>query len=88
MYRNIMKPISNHQQAIAEQLVLNEIYNNHACYEAILQIKRWKFIVHKPGIAQRVTNEAHERINKNLLTYVSNEFVLTQQEYFQANCDN
>ena len=83
-----MNSISNHQESIAEQVVLNEIYNNHACYEAILKIKRWKFIMRIPGVAQRIASEADESIKKNFLSFVSNKYVLAEEEYFLSHINN
>lgn len=83
-----MNASSNNQGSIAEQVVLNEIYNNHASYEAILKIKRWKFIMRIPGVAQRITKEADENIQKNFLSFVSNKYVLAEEDYFFAISNN
>jgi|GEM_PF-1835152 len=71
--------ISNQQESLAELVVLNDIQNNFTSYEAILSIKRWKFIIRIPGIAQRIIKEADENIQKNFLTYISNEEVLINE---------
>ena len=83
-----MNPISNHQESIAEQVVLNEIFNNHACYEAILKIKRWKFIVRIPGIAQKISKEADESIRRNFLSFVSNKDVLAKEKHYISPINN
>jgi hypothetical protein len=79
---------SNNQESIAEQVVLNEIYNNHAAYEAILKIKRWKFIMQIPGVAQKIAKEADESIQKNFLTFVSNQYVLAEEDNSYASIYN
>ncbi len=74
--------ISNQQESLAELVVLNDIQINFSSYEAILSIKRWKFITRIPGIAQRIIQEADENIQKSFLAYISNEKVLENENYF------
>lgn len=79
---------SNHQESLAELVVLNDIQNNFTSYEAILSIKRWKFITRIPGIAQRIIKEADENIQKNFLSFVPNQQVLDTEGYFNTEFQN
>ncbi|MEO6001296.1 MAG: hypothetical protein ABIN89_30875 [Chitinophagaceae bacterium] len=80
--------ISNLQGSLAELFILNDIQNNFTSYEAILSIKRWKFILCIPGIAQRIIDEADENIQKNFLSYISFKQVLIEEGDFYADTNN
>ena len=80
--------ISNQQESLAELVVLNDIQNNFTSYEAILSIKRWKFIIRIPGIAQRIIKEADETIQKSFLCYVDNEEILLKEGFFYLASNN
>lgn len=80
--------ISNQQESLAEYVVLNDIQNNFTSYEAILSIKRWKFITRIPGIAQRIVREADENIQKNFLNFISNKHLLISEGYFSMDIVN
>lgn len=80
--------ISNEQAALAELVVLNDIQNNFTSYEAILSIKRWKFIIRIPGIAQRIISEADDNIQKNFLSYIDNGEVLSKEGFFYPDINN
>jgi hypothetical protein len=80
--------ISNQQESLAELVVLNDIQNNFSSYEAILSIKRWKFIIRIPGIAQHIIKEADENIQKNFLSYITSEQVLTTEEFHYPDICN
>jgi len=80
--------ISNIQESLAELLILNDIQNNFASYEAILCIKRWKFIIRIQGIASRITAEADENIRKNFLTYIPFKQVLMEEGDYYAGINN
>ena len=80
--------IRNNQDVLAEQFVLNDIRVSQTSYEAILKIKRWKFIVKIPGIGNRIRKEADVSIQKTLLSYVSNSFVLIEEGYFFTPSQN
>lgn len=74
--------ISNQQESLAELVVLNDIQNNFSSYEAILSIRRWKFITCIPGIARRIIQEANEKIQQSFLLYISNEKVIENESHF------
>ena len=80
--------ISNQQGSLAELVVLNDIQNNFSSYEAVLSIKRWKFIIRIPGLSQRLIQEADENIHRNFLSYIGNEEVLCKEGFFDPTINN
>ncbi len=80
--------ISNQQEPLAELVILNDIQNNFTSYEAYLSIKRWKFIISIPGLAQRIIKEANENIKKNFLSYVDNGEILSKEGFFYPHINN
>ena len=80
--------MKNNQDLLAEQFVLNDIRVSHASYEAVLKIRRWKFIIKIPGIGTRMRKEADSSMQKTLLSYVSNSFVLIEEGYFFSPSEN
>lgn len=80
--------ISNQQESLAELVVLNDIQTNFTSYEAILSIKRWKFILRIPGIAQRIIQEAEENIQKSFLTFISNKQLLMEEGFYYSDINN
>lgn len=79
--------MTNDQHLLAEQVVLNDMHSNHASYEAMLKIQRWKFILKIPGIATRIADEANESIKRNFLTFISNKLVLSEQPIVSCNAN-
>ena len=80
--------ISNYQESLAELFILNDIQNNFTSYEAILSIKRWKFILRIPGIAKRIIEDADENIKKNFLSYISCKQLLSEEGDFYGDINN
>ena len=77
--------ISNQQESLADLVVLNDIQNNFASYEALMSIKRWKFITRIPGIGQHIRNEADESIRKKFFVFVNNQELLKEGLQYSSN---
>ena len=77
--------IFNNQDALAEQFILNEINVTQASYEALLKIKRCKFIMKIPGIGIRLKQEAEESIRKSFLSYDANTYILMEEGYYVSS---
>jgi hypothetical protein len=80
--------IFNNQDSLAEQFILEEINVTQASYEALLKIKRCKFIMKIPGIGVRLREEAAASIKKTFLSYTSNTYVLMEEGYYVSSLDN
>jgi hypothetical protein len=80
--------IFNNQDSLAEQFILNEINVTQASYEALLKIKRCKFIMKIPGIGVRLREEAAASISKTFLSYTSNTYVLMEEGYYISSLEN
>jgi len=80
--------IPNKQNVLAEQFHLNDIQVSQSSYEAVLKIKRWKFISRIPGIGKSLRKEADGNLKRTLLTYVPNTCVLIEEGYFFSPNEN
>lgn len=80
--------IPNKQELLAEQFHINDIHVTQASYEAVLKIKRWKFISRIPGIGKQIKKEADGNLKRTLLTYIPNTCVLIEEGYFFSPCEN
>lgn len=78
MDRNII----NKQESLAEQLLIDDIIIGHISHEAVLKIKRWKFIIKIPGIHEHIRKEAGKSIQISFLNYITNKFLLKEEGYF------
>lgn len=80
--------IPNQQEVLAEQFHINDIQISHTSYEAVLKIKRWKFISKIPGIGKRIIKEADGNLERTLLNYISNTSVLIEEGYYFSSNEN
>ena len=73
-----MNSSTNHQGLLAEQFFIDELTLIHDSYSAIMQIKRWKFILRIPGIGNTIITEAGTNIRQNFFSFVSASALLSQ----------
>ncbi len=83
-----MIPIKNQQQTLAEEFTANDILLAKANYEAILRIKRWKFIHNLSVLNKNIRKEADNMICKSFLSIINNDEVLELEGYFEAELQN
>jgi len=81
-------PIENKQEALAEQFHIADINSSQASYNAVLKIKRWKFIMKIPGIGHKIREEANGSLEKTFFCFVSNTFILIEEGYFFSPSEN
>ena len=81
------KPFYNDQHAIAEQLIF---LDTHICQMAQLAHQKINTLklsyVHAAYCNSR--NELYALVKRTLLTYVTNDFVLDQEKFFDTYCEN
>lgn len=83
-----MIPILNQQHLLAEEFHANDISVMKANHEAILQIKRWKFIHNISVLSKNIINEADNMLYSSLLTYIDNHEILICEGFFDAELQN
>ena len=83
-----MIPIQNQQQTLAQEFNANDILLAKANYEAILRIKRWKFIHGLSVLNKNIRKEADNMICKSFLSFINNDEVLELEGYFHAELQN
>jgi hypothetical protein len=80
--------IENKQDLLAELFHLADINNSQASYNAVLKIKRWKFIMKIPGISPKIREEANTSLEKTFFRYVSSTYILIEEGYFFTPSEN
>ena len=80
--------IENKQDLLAELFHLADINNTQASYNAVLKIKRWKFIMKIPGISPKIKEEANLSLEKTFFRFVSNTYILIEAGYFFSPSEN
>ncbi len=80
--------IENKQEVLAEEFHIADINSSQASYNAVLKIKRWKFIMKIPGIGIKIKQEANGSLEKTFFDYVSSTFVLIEEGYFFSPSEN
>ena len=80
--------IENKQELLAEEFHITDINNSQQSYNAVLKIKRWKFIMKIPGIGKKIKQEANGSLEKTFFNYVSNTYVLIEEAYFFSPSEN
>jgi hypothetical protein len=83
-----MMPILNQQHFLAEQFHAKDISVMKANYEAVLKIKRWKFIHSLSTLSKNIRKEADNMIYTSFLSFVDNKDVLVEEGYFDADLQN
>jgi len=81
------KPFYNDQHAIAEQFIF---LDTHICQMAQLANQKINTLklsyVHAAYCNSR--SELYALVKRTLLTYVTNDFVLEQEKFFETYCEN
>lgn len=78
-----MKPTyQNKQDYLARQFHLMDVQISRVSYEAILAIRRLKFISKIPLADQRIRMETEESLRQSLLSFVSSDLVLLEEGYY------
>lgn len=80
--------IENKQDLLAELFHLSDTNSSQASYNAVLKIKRWKFIMKIPGISKKIREEANVSLEKSFFNYVSSTYVLIEEGYFFTPSEN
>ena len=83
-----MTPILNQQHFLAEQFHAKDIFIDRANYEAILKIKRWRFIHSLSALSKTVRREADNMIQTSFLTFIDNHELLKFEGFFEAELKN
>ena len=85
---NYVMPILNQQQFLAEQFHAKDILLIKANYEAMLKIKRWKFIHSLSTLSKNIRMEADTMIISSFFTFIDNHEVLIAEGYFESELQN
>lgn len=72
----------NKQDLLARQFHLREVTISRASYEAILAIRRLKFISKIPLVDDRIRKETEEILKQTVFTYVSPGWLLLEEGYY------
>jgi hypothetical protein len=83
-----MMPILNQQHFLAEQFHAKDILVIKANYEAILKIKRWKFIHSLSTLSTTIRMEADNMIHNSFLAFIDSQEVLIAEGYFESDLQN
>jgi len=83
-----MMPILNQQHFLAEQFHAKDILVIKANYEAILKIKRWKFIHSLSTLSTTIRMEADSMIHNSFLAFIDSQEVLIAEGYFESDLQN
>lgn len=78
----------NQQHLLAEQFHSKDISLIKANYEAVLKIKRWKFIHSLSTLSKTIRKEADNMIYLSFLSFVDNKDILVEEGYFDADLQN
>lgn len=81
-------PILNQQHFLAEQFHAKDISLIKANYEAVLKIKRWKFIHSLSTLSKNIRKEADNMIQNSFLTFIDSQEVLLVEGYFESELQN
>jgi hypothetical protein len=78
-----MKPyIQNTQLHLAKQFIQADNSLTQECKIAFLKVQSWQFASNTPEIGKAYLMEAASMINRSLLAFVPNSFVLSEEGYF------
>ena len=81
-------PILNQQHYLAEQFHAKDISLIKANCEAVLKIKRWKFINSLSTLNKNIRKEADNMIQHSFLTFIDSKEVLIIEGYFESELHN
>ncbi len=78
-----MKPhIQNTQHYLAKQLIQAENRLAQESKIAYLKVQSWHFAINTPQISKAYLTEAASMINRSLLCFVPNSFVISEEGYY------
>ena len=83
-----MIPIQNQQHYLSEEFHYKDILLIKANYEAILKIKRWKFIHSLSILNKNIRKEADNMICNSFLSFIDNEDLLAAEGFFESELEN
>jgi hypothetical protein len=80
--------IQNTQYQLARKLIQAENQVKQESKIAYLKVQSWHFAINTPEIGQAYLAEASSMINKSLLCFVPNSFVLSEEGYYLCPVEN
>ena len=80
--------ILNQQHLLAEEFHAKDISLIRANYEAVLKIKRWKFICGLSSISKKIRTEADNIIQTSFLSFIDSDELLITEGFFEAETEN
>ena len=84
-----MKPYTeNSQFQLAKLYLQSENQLKQESKIAFLKIQSWHFATRTPEIGKTYLSEAASMINKSLLSFVPNSFVLSEEGYYLCPIEN
>lgn len=78
----------NKQDLLARQFHLMEVTVSRASHEAILAIRRLKFIARIPLVDDRIRQETEETLKQAVFSYVSPGWLLLEEGYYAETAKN
>lgn len=72
----------NKQDYLARQFHLMDLQLNKTSHEAVLAIRRLKFISKIPLVDQRIRVETEQTLKENLLSYIPASMILIGEGYY------
>ena len=84
-----MKPYAqNTQNILAKRLIQSEKQLLQESKIAFLKVQSWQFALNTPEIGKAYLLEAASMINRSLLCFVPNSFVLSEEGYYCCPSEN
>jgi hypothetical protein len=80
--------IENTQYQLAKQFIQIDNQIKQESKIAFLKVQSWHFAVNTPEIGKAYLSEAASMINKSLLCFVPNTFVLSEEGYYLCPAEN
>jgi hypothetical protein len=80
--------IENAQYQLAKQLIQSDNQLKQESKIAYLKVQSWHFAINTPEIGKAYLSEAASMINKSLLCFVPNSFVLSEEGYYLCAVEN
>ena len=78
----------NKQDLLARQFHLNEVTISRSSHEAILAIRRLKFIEKIPLVDDRIRTETQEMLRQAVFSYVTPNWLLVEEGYYAGTVKN
>jgi len=80
--------IENSQSYLAEEFCHKEKQVIQESKIAVLKVQSWQFASKTPGIRHTYLEEAARMVNKSLLSFVPNSFVLSEEGFYFRTMEN